>query len=321
MDNVTHGLLGLAIGMARPRDGGPEHDRPVTETDRAVILGTFLAGELPDLDIFSGLFFDGGPMAEYLYHRGITHALMAAPAVALIAASLAWLLFRKARFWTVAGWALLSVLVAHLLNDWLTGWGTRLLLPFSEARIGLDWVPIVDLLYTVPLLVAVVMAWRRPLERRRWILGVLTYLFIYCFGYRGLSHTLVERAVAKAYAGQPVAQLRVSPSLFNPVAWSFTVDLGDRFEQGEAVVFGAITPSRTLAKQPEDDVIRAVRAMPELKPFFDQFAYVLITYQPVADGYQVRMGDVRYGVAGRSMEYQVNLSRELKLVSVQNGGW
>lgn len=321
MDNLTHGLLGLAIGMARPREGGAENRRPLTDTDKAVVLGSLLAAEIPDLDVFSGLFVDGGPMAEYIYHRGLTHAILFAPVVAGLAAGLAWLFFRKARYWTLAGWALLSVLIAHLTNDWMTGWGTRLLLPFSEARIGLDWVPIIDLLYTIPLLTAVVMAARRPLQRRRWILGVLTYLLVYTFGYRGLSHTLVERAVVNAYAGQPVAQLRVSPNLFNPASWTFTVDLGDRYEQGEAYVFGAIAPARTVAKQQEDAVIRAVRALPELKPYFDQFAYTVITYEPVATGYRVSMGDVRYQFAGRGIDYQVDLDKNLQLLDVRAGGW
>ncbi|MFZ5817543.1 MAG: metal-dependent hydrolase [Bacillota bacterium] len=314
MDNITHGLLGLAIGMARPRDGGPETGLlpSPTETDRAVIAAAFIAAEAPDLDIFTGLFIDGGPMAEYIYHRGLSHALLVAPAVALLAAGIAWLFFRRARYWTVAGWALLSVLGAHLLNDWMTGWGTRLLLPFSEARLGLDWVPIVDPLYTLPLLAAVVVAARRPLLRRRWILGVLAYLLIYTVGYRGLSHTLLERAVARAYAGQPVAQLRVSPSLFHPAVWSFTVDLGDRYEQGQVALGRAVRATRVVAKPPEDEVIRAVRASPELKPFFDQFPYPLITYEQVAEGYRVTLADVRYQMAGRSMAHQVLLGPDLR---------
>ena len=285
MDNLTHGLLGLAIGMARPRDGGPENplNPTPTDTDRAVVFGALVAADLPDLDIFSGLIFGGGPLSEYIYHRGLTHSFLFSPVIAVLAPLLVWPFFRRARLLTVTAWALLSA-VAHMLNDWFTGWGTRLLLPFSDARLGLDWVPIVDLLYTLPLLLAVIMAARRPLQRRRWIVGALAYLVIYSVGYRGLSHTLVERAVREAYQGRPVAQMRVSPSLFNPLAWSFTVDLGDRYEVGQTTVFGPIQPANTLVKQPEDDVIRAVREMEELKPFFDQFTYPLITYERVAAG-------------------------------------
>ncbi|MFZ5823825.1 MAG: metal-dependent hydrolase [Bacillota bacterium] len=318
---MTHGLLGLAIGMARPRDGGPENplNPTPTDTDRAVVLGALVAAELPDLDVFSGLLFGGGPLAEYVYHRGLTHALLFSPVIAVVAALLVWPFFRRARLLTVTAWALLSA-IAHMLNDWFTGWGTRLLLPFSDARLGLDWVPIIDLLYTLPLLLAVIMAARRPLQRRRWALGALAYLVIYSVGYRGLSHTLVQQAVREAYQGQPVVKMRVSPSLFNPLAWSFTVDLGDRYEVGQTTVFGPVKPGRTLVKQPEDTVIRAVREMEELKPFFDQFKYPLITYEVVPDGYRVSLGDVRYQMRGAGMQYLVHISTDLKLTAFLSGG-
>lgn len=312
MDNLTHGLMGAAVGMLRRRDGGPEHGAPVSHTDKAVVWAAFLAAELPDADVF----FGNGPMDEFVYHRGWTHSLAAAPAIALLAALVTKLIWRQARTGTVFAWSLTSVLVAHLVNDWMTGWGTRLLLPFSEVRLGLDWIPIIDLLYTVPLLVAVLLAWRRPALRRKAITGFFLYLLVYTVGYRGLSHTLVSAAVERQYAGQAVVQQRVSPDLFNPLAWRFTVDLGDRYELGSAHVFGAVRANEVLVKTPEDDIIRAVREAPELKPFFDQFSFPYITYRRVDDGYEVTKGDVRYRIAGRGLSYRVLLSQDLKVREV-----
>lgn len=318
MDNITHGALGIAIGMLRRRDGGPENDAPVSHTDKAVVWASFLAAEAPDIDIF----FGSAPMDEYVYHRGLTHAVVFAPVWALVAALITKLIWREARAATVFGWSLVSVLVAHMLNDWMTGWGTRVLLPFSEARLGLDWIPIVDYLYLPPLLFAVIMAARKPHLRRKVIVGVLTYLMIYAVGYRGLTHTLVERAVTATYAGQPARQIRVSPDMFNPLVWNFTVDMPDRFEQGKAYPFGAVKATNVTAKPQEDEVIRAVRQAPELKPFFEQFAYVLVRYTQVAGGYDVTMGDVRYGLPGRgAMEVRVRLDESLKVSEIEEGGW
>lgn len=316
MDNLTHGLLGAAIGLLRRRDGGPDSESPVappSHTDKAVVLAAFLAGELPDLDVF----FGSGPVDEYVYHRGLTHAVLFAPVVAAIATGAAKLLWRQARVKTVYAWSLASVLIAHLLNDFMTGWGTRLLLPFSEARLGLDWVPIIDLLYTLPLLACVILAWRRPQQRRKLMAGVLTYLAVYTFGYRGTTHMLTRMNVAEAYAGQPVRQVRVAPNLFNPLAWQYTVDLGDRFEQGTAYPFGTPGRPEVIAKPTEDEVIRAVRQAPELKPFFDQFAYVLIQYRKVASGYEVTLGDVRYRFRDSGMQMVVVLSPDLKVQDIR----
>ena len=317
MDNITHGALGIAIGMLRRRDGGPENGgAPVTDTDKAVVWAAFLAAELPDIDIV----FGSGPLDGFLWHRGPTHALVAAPVIAGIATLITRLIWRKARVGLVYLWSLAAVLIAHLLNDWMTGWGTRLLWPFTDARLGLDWVPIVDYLYTPPLLFALYLAWRKPHLRRKAIASILIYLTVYTFGYRGVAHSIVERNAERTYAGEPVHNLRVSPDLFNALLWRVTVDLPDRFEGGKAYPFGAITVTDTFPKLPEDEVIRAVRSAPELKPFFDQFAYVWIQYKPVADGYHVVMGDVRYRMAGRNMNFTVMLDQNLKVRSVTEGG-
>lgn len=317
MDNITHGLLGVALGMARPREGGPEHDAPLTDTDKALPWATFAAAELPDIDIFYGK----GPMAELAYHRGITHALLVAPLGALIAAVAAKLLFRKARFGTLYLWSFASLLMTHLFADWLTGWGTRLLLPFSNARLGLDWVPIVDWPVLLVLITGVVLAWRRPALRRKATVTVLAVVSLFWLGYRGTAHTLVDREVAQRYAGQPVVKFQVSPDLFNPFKWSYTVDLGDRYVQGDGYAWGLTPATANLAKPPEDDVTRAVRSAPEVKPFFDHFKYPVVEYRTVPDGYEVSLGDVRHQMAGRGMQYTVHLTRDLRVSSVGQAGF
>jgi inner membrane protein len=312
LDNITHGLLGAAIGMLRRRDGGPEHDAPVTDTDKAVVWATFLAAELPDIDVF----FATDPMGSLVWHRGITHAVLIGPVAALLPALAVKAVWRKARLGTVYGWSLLSLGAAHLFSDWLTGWGTRLLLPFSEARLGLDWVPIVDWLALLVLAAGVWMARRRPLLRHRLMVGVLSFLLVYWVGYRGGAHTFVERAVWQQVNPYEVAQLRVAPNLFNPLHWEYTVDFGDRYEQGTAWAWGLREAVTVTPKPPEDEVIRAVRAAPELKPFFDHFGYPLITYNAVPDGYEVTLSDIRYQAAGRGMTYTVALAPDLSVVSV-----
>lgn len=312
MDNITHGLLGLTIGLMRRREQGPGSSipgLPPSQTDRGVMWGAVLAAELPDIDVF----FGSKPLDEYLYHRGLTHSLLFAPVIAAVSTGLVRLVWRQARVRTIYRYSLISVLFAHLINDWMTGWGTRLLLPFAQARLGLDWVPIVDLLYTLPLLLAVLVALFRPHLRRKAASAVLAYLLFYTVGYRGLSSALAKAQVQHLYAALPVAQMRVAPELLNPLRWQYTVDLGDRFEQGTVYAWGGARQTRSVAKLPEDQVIRAVRTAPELKPFFDQFAYVNITYSRTETGYLINLGDVRYEFGGRGMGQQVLVSSDLRI--------
>lgn len=318
MDNLTHGLLGAAIGMVRRREGGPERAAPLTETDKAVVWAAVLAAELPDVDVFFGR---GSPLDSLVYHRGITHSLAAAPLLALAATGLVKLRWRRARPGTVYLWSLASLLIAHLVNDWMTGWGTRLLLPWSDARLALDWVPIVDPLYTLPLLVGVLVAWRRPHLRRRAASAALVYLLLYAVGYRGLSHAWLTAQVRAHYRGQPVQALRVSPSLFSPVAWQVTVDLGDRYEQGTASLVQPYRVDRVVAKAPEDPVVQALRRAPELKPFFDHYRFPVIEYRRTGDGYVAVLGDVRYQFRGRSLGYEVHLTPDLRIRRIVGSGW
>jgi len=90
MDNLTHGLLGLAVGSL----GWPDRDDAKTRTGRATVWASVIAAELPDLDVFYGR---GNPLAEFQYHRGITHSFLLAPVVAAVAAALTKLVFRKGR--------------------------------------------------------------------------------------------------------------------------------------------------------------------------------------------------------------------------------
>lgn len=129
---------------------------------RVVAAGAF-AGAMPDLDVFiMGDYFDG-----LQTHRGITHSLFFAPVVGPL---LGYLFYRyecrgspelvnsnRLKFWMLA---MTLAILSHPLLDVLTPYGTQLLLPFSNQRFALFAMPIIDPIYTVPLLLTVYLAWR-----------------------------------------------------------------------------------------------------------------------------------------------------------------
>ena len=88
-------------------------------------------------------------------HRGITHSIFFLPLLAPVLGEIAHRFDKKYNRWLwthLAFWALIT----HPLLDWQTAYGTQLLYPFSSHRFALDAVGIIDLFYTVPLIVAVV---------------------------------------------------------------------------------------------------------------------------------------------------------------------
>lgn len=85
-----------------------------------------------------------GPVAYVLNHRGVTHSLLLMPLWAL---PLSWLLAKILR--EAGGWrALYGICVlsigAHIAGDWITGFGTMVLAPFSDWRAALGTTFIID---------------------------------------------------------------------------------------------------------------------------------------------------------------------------------
>ncbi len=127
MEPVTHFLTGACIGRAGWN----------RRTAYATLAAT-LAAEAPDLDVFWGW---RGPVAELAHHRGITHTLIAAPAMAALVTGGVWLWHRwRARRGKPAepvrwGWVWLTALVAdlsHLALDWANNYGLRPFFPFNR---------------------------------------------------------------------------------------------------------------------------------------------------------------------------------------------
>ena len=186
MDSLTHLVAGALTPLAFP--GAPR---------RAALLGFGIAaGELPDIDIF----FGSTPEALMVVHRGITHALVWQPLLALLVVLPFYLwmrcravdpapaarpgpgdrvLFESApsggcavrphpgagRFGLGSLYlAALFALYTHIYLDCMTTFGTQIFLPFSATRVGFPAMFIVDLLLTLPALGLMIYAWRLPPE-------------------------------------------------------------------------------------------------------------------------------------------------------------
>jgi len=152
MDTVTQIVLGGTIAEA-----GFRHKLGI----RSIFFGA-LCGWLPDIDIF---FHDG--WEELVEHRGLTHSILFLTAVSPLVGEIGCRLLgnteQRWKWMQLAFWTLIT----HPLLDWNTSYGTQLLYPFSQHRFALDSIAIVDLLYTVPLIVAFVWSLRSIVHSER----------------------------------------------------------------------------------------------------------------------------------------------------------
>jgi inner membrane protein len=203
MDTLTHGLAGSLLARSTASRPGA----------RAALLIGLAAAMLPDLDIL----FLHTPLDYLRYHRGWTHSFLALPVFALGVALLARFFFRKAKLvtlWLFAGVGILS----HIVFDWITSFGTMFFFPLSQRRYSLDWVFILDPVFTgiVGGTLLSAMAFRSR-GRRIAVIGAAVLA-----GYVGLCAALHYRALAEwRRRDRPPEGVRaaVLPQFLSPFRW------------------------------------------------------------------------------------------------------
>lgn len=152
MDNVTHTLVGLALGELVERALPAESDPQRARTRRRMLLATgALASNFPDLDLVLTPLL-APPLGYLMHHRGHTHTLLyALPQIALLL-GLLWLLWPGARrLLHASGPARLGLLAAgalgmvlHLSLDALNVYGVHPFYPFDPRWLYGDLVFIIE---------------------------------------------------------------------------------------------------------------------------------------------------------------------------------
>ncbi len=146
MDNITHSLTGALAAKLIEKKGTPRAEEK--SYGRTLLWLLVLCTNLPDIDGLLGVF--GGRILSLQHHRGITHSLLFAPAFALLPAGVFYLLRKRQDFRTL--WIIGQVgIIIHIFFDLVTPFGTRIFLPLSSERFSLDWMFIIDPVFTIVL--------------------------------------------------------------------------------------------------------------------------------------------------------------------------
>ena len=256
MDPLTQGVLGAVAvqSFARPN-----------EQRLAAAVG-FLAGTLADVDVLIRSVED--PLLFLDYHRHFTHSLAFIP----VAATLAWLLllpFLSLLRWRFAPsdvdrgrlWVFIAVAYGtHGLLDACTTYGTRLLWPFSDARVAWHVVAVIDPGLTLPALALMIWAWRRH-SAKLGRLGLAWILLCLALGFvqRERADALLEKLAASR--GETIERGGAKPTLFNLFLWRGVWQNGDQLHVA-ALRPGIFGPDRVseVASAP------AFQALPGLDP-------------------------------------------------------
>ncbi|MBV2129469.1 metal-dependent hydrolase [Arsukibacterium indicum] len=200
---------------------------------QAVVWGA-VAGTLPDLDV---LFSSGDAIANMVSHRSNSHALLY---LALFSPVLAWLIsavHRQSALFLRWWLAIALVLITHPLLDVMTIYGTRLGLPFTDTPFGVGSIFIIDPLYTLPLLGALVIALLRPQWSSKAAAYGLGLSSVYLFWSVAAQQSIT--ATVQAELPEPAAEaVLVTPTPFNTLLWRVLVMTEHGYYEGFYNILG-----------------------------------------------------------------------------------
>jgi inner membrane protein len=216
MDNLSHSIVGLAVGELLQRTLAPEPDPASQRLRRRLLLfSCWAASNFPDLDLVLTPLLPS-PLGYLLHHRGHTHTLLYALPQALLLAALIWLLWPGARRLLASsanarrgmGLAIGVGLLLHLSMDFLNSYGIHPFYPLDKRWLYGDMVFILEPVFWVAAGVPLALMVKRRIPRLA-LLGLLAGVPLW-FAYAGFLHwvslmllALVGLAAGAAQASAP----------------------------------------------------------------------------------------------------------------------
>ncbi|HEU6437690.1 MAG TPA: metal-dependent hydrolase [Nitratidesulfovibrio sp.] len=290
MDPVTHLASGALVAMALPG----------TRRSRWFMPFALTGAVLPDADIL----FGSTPLDYLTVHRGITHSFAGGAVLALLLALLFLPLLRRAPLgpaapdaassgtdaalagldaapaggvhaWGYARYALIAyvLILVHIFLDCITTYGTQVFLPFSDYRVALPAVFIVDPVMTLVMLACMVAAMGRTHRRTFAALG-LAWMLLWPGGALAVRQH-VQSGLAARLAAQPVPPVSVAviPEVLAPFNWKVVVDDGRRYGMARYQLLHPDAPlALELYDKPDPVLYRRLSEAEELFRVYGRFA-------------------------------------------------
>jgi inner membrane protein len=215
LDPLTQGVVGAAITQTLPQK---------KQLAKAALIGA-LGGMAPDLDVLIRSSHD--PLLALEYHRHFTHAFAFIPVGGLLVALALHPLFAKAwglRLKQIYLWATMGY-ATHALLDVCTSYGTQVFWPFSNIRLSIDSISVIDPLFTVPLLLAVLACsiWRSKIALTLGLVWAGLYLSVGVFQHH---RAMQAGEMIAQQRGHQVERLHAKPSFANVLVWKTIYESG-----------------------------------------------------------------------------------------------
>lgn len=298
MDIVTHGLIGAVVA----RSGFSQR------LGRAATIALVTGALLPDIDGVLG-FFD--QMAAVKYHRGLTHSFIGGAPLAMAAAALLWRWQQKSRYWPVAGLVYLGV-VLHILSDLATSYGTMVFFPLSAKRYALDWVFIVDPVYTAILMAGLILGWRRPDRAHRYARASLIALVVYV-AMAGVGQQVALSSFRDDLTTRGVrpSQIGMFPELPGVARWRGVAQEGATFYESRIALWDqSWFRLETYRNEVSDTELARVAELDEVQAYLRFARFPWVQVKQGNPGRTLEIRDLRFGSFGRRESFLLRVVLE-----------
>ncbi|ATH83176.1 MULTISPECIES: metal-dependent hydrolase [Pseudomonadaceae] len=285
MDSITQAVLGASIqGALLGRWQGR----------KALLYGAALA-TLPDLDVVIDY---GDAVGNMTYHRGFSHSLFVLSGLALL---LTWLIRRYRPHPGYSDRRLLLtlwlVLITHPLLDAFTSYGTQLFWPLMPTPTAWSSLFIIDPLYTLPLIAAVVISLFTGLRENSWripsvALAVSTLYIGFSMAGKFMAEQRVEAELARQ--GIQAEQLFVTPTPLNTLLWRVIVLDGEHYHEALVGWLDAAPPQ--LQRLPRGIELREQLLDSPKHQRLAWFSNGVLRYDQIGD--RLIVTDLRLGMTG-----------------------
>jgi inner membrane protein len=259
-----------------------------------------IASNLPDIDVL--VFASSTPSVAF--RRGWTHGVLAQALLPIVLTAIVVAVARRrpARPGDPpirpGQLLLLSYLgvILHVLMDLLNNYGVRLLMPFDGRWFYGDVLFIIDPWLWIVLGAGIWIArWRRsprPARASMFVAGI--YVLAMIVSARAARAEIVDRW--QQVEGRAPQALMVGPVPVTPLRRDVILDAGDHYETGTF----AWTPRSVrfdqgqVPKNDADPRVATARGAPNIRAFLVWSRFPFWTFEPVAGGTRVTVGDMRF---------------------------
>ena len=290
MDSLTHSFAGALIAEA----GFAQH---LGRRARWVMAGTAM---MPDLDIVYRL----NGIATYLeQHRGVTHSFAGILFLGILTGTVFGRFDRERRYfpWICACWL---ALLSHQLLDLITSYGTMVLYPFSKTRYYFDWVFVIDVFFSLILLLAVFFARQNvDFARRRAAIGIAaaaTYVIFCAMNHTLALHNLKQSANEQRISYRSAAAM---PQFGLPLWWSGIIDNDTHYYQSRFWSFKKPQDSFQVFNKTNGSLFEQKARESELGILFYWFArYPTVTERIEGRFHIVEFTDLRFHMRFKALK-------------------